>query len=117
VTYIHYIDDDTIDRMAFQRMIKRFTSYRCRCFSSWKEAMASEESDEVTLYVTDFYLPQEDIFDRVRSSSKPVLVTSGIHQEEAIEQVIQLGAKGFIQKPISASDLAEFVDALQIESN
>jgi DNA-binding NarL/FixJ family response regulator len=107
--HILYIDDDQVDRMAFARLIKRYTDYSCDCVASLQEGNKNLLSNSYQAIITDHNLRDGDAFDILKQFDLPVIVTSGIHDEELTDRLYQAGAAAFLLKPISAYDLQEAV--------
>lgn len=110
--HILYIDDDQVDRMAFSRIIKRYTDYSCDCVASLQEGNRNLVSNSYQLIITDHNLSDADAFDILSQFDIPVIVTSGTENEELTDRFYQAGATTFLLKPISAYDLQEAVKNL-----
>ena len=110
--HILYIDDDQIDRLAFQRMLRQLPAFSCDCVSSIKQGQERLAEHSYDLVVSDHHLSDGTAFDLLAQKSGPVMVTSGIDASDAAARFKEAGALAFLLKPISAFDFKEAVQAL-----
>lgn len=70
----------------------------------------AREREQITFVLMDMVMPNmsgKEVLQRLIQADPgvKVLVTSGYHQEGTMESLMELGARGFIQKPYTKSDL------------
>ena len=105
-------DEEAVRRMA-KATLERF-GYTVVLAENGKEAveMFAEMSDDVSAVLLDMAMPVMDGKEAARRMIEirpraPILITSGYNESEAIDWIEQQGLSGFIQKPYTATQLAE----------
>jgi DNA-binding response OmpR family regulator len=77
------------------------------------EAMASLNAQKANLVLLDIRLPGEDGYQVLRQirliSNVPVIMLTGVAEAASVAQSVELGADGYIRKPISSQELIAIV--------
>ncbi len=107
------IDDEEVVRQVAARMLKGL-GYHAICLSSPREAIDyyHRRSRDIDLVIVDLVMPDlngRDCFERIRSINPAarVLLTSGYSHDAAVDELIEAGAKAFLQKPYRLAQLSE----------
>lgn len=103
-------DDSALARKQMARSLPAALSADITFATHGLEALALLEQNSYQLMFLDLTMPELDGFGTLEAmqsnnDSTPVVVVSGDIQPKARERVMALGAKAFIQKPISQTDL------------
>lgn len=114
------IDDEEVVRQVAARMLKGL-GYHAICLSSPREAIDyyHRRSRDIDLVIVDLVMPDlngRDCFERIRTINPGarVLLTSGYSHDAAVDELIEAGAKAFLQKPYRLAQLSEtLVKALE----
>ncbi len=117
------IEDDPLIRELAQELLTGI-GYRV-CLADDGEAgmrALQERAQEVDLIVLDLIMPKaggEDVFPILRriAPQVPILIASGYGEQEAVQNLIGLGAAGFLRKPYTIAELSQAIaDILRKES-
>ncbi len=107
-------DQETVRFLA--NAVLRQAGYDVEEASSGSEAMASIERSPPDLVLLDVVMPDMDGYDvcemiRARSGTRhlPILIMTGLDDEESITRAFDVGATDFIGKPLQRSVLANRV--------
>jgi PAS domain S-box-containing protein len=96
------IEDDLVDRIAFQRLIKnQYPNYRIEITESVSQARKKLEEMHVDIVISDFYLGDGTPFDILPILTKqkiPVVITTGSGDRNSAAQAIRQGAADFLVK-------------------
>ncbi|WP_136487420.1 response regulator [Vibrio sp. H11] len=103
-------DDSALARKQMARSLPAALNADITFATHGLEALALLEQNSYQLMFLDLTMPELDGFGTLEAmqsnnDSTPVVVVSGDIQPKARERVLALGAKAFIQKPISQTDL------------
>ncbi|XAW87578.1 response regulator [Vibrio sp. CDRSL-10 TSBA] len=103
-------DDSALARKQMARSLPAALNADITFATHGLEALALLEQNSYQLMFLDLTMPELDGFGTLEAmqsnnDSTPVVVVSGDIQPKARERVMALGAKAFIQKPISQTDL------------
>lgn len=103
-------DDSALARKQMARSLPAALNADITFATHGLEALAQLEQNSYQLMFLDLTMPELDGFGTLEAmqsnnDSTPVVVVSGDIQPKARERVMALGAKAFIQKPISQTDL------------
>lgn len=90
-----------------------------------KEALEMLESTWADLILTDVHMPEMDGFSFLKMlkekdvvSTTPVVVVTTEGREERVEELIQLGASGWVKKPFKPEEIKEIlIEALGIDED
>ena len=104
---ILFVEDDRIDLMVFERFARkgRFP-YNYITAGSVKEASAVLESEDFDAIVADYSLGDGtafDLFDRIEDT--PIIIVTGIGDEEIAVQAMKLGARDYLVKSTEGNHL------------
>ena len=108
------VDDEKIIRQTLATMLSRL-GYRTLTAESGEEALAQLSSgngvDLVLLDIVMQGMSGSDTFREIRKMNRPphVLLMSGQTQQVNVEDLIQEGARGFLQKPFTLRGLSRKV--------
>ncbi|WP_321508381.1 PAS domain S-box protein [uncultured Methanoregula sp.] len=96
------IEDDRVDQMAFNRLIRdRHPSYSVRIASSLAEARAILMQEPVDIVICDFYLGDGTPFDIIpdlKERDIPIIVVSGAEDEDSAADAVRKGAYDYLAK-------------------
>lgn len=96
-----FVEDDDVDRMAFERFVKKQgLSYAYTCASSVEEGRKALESDRFDVVITDFMLGDGTafkLFDAV-PPDVPIVIVTGVGHEEIAVQAMKSGASDYLTK-------------------
>lgn len=121
---ILFVDDETqITETLSLALTRRSKEYEIVGASSVEEAMQRLSSDSFDVVVTDVQMPGKSGFDllqEIRTNERlktlPVIVITGMGDQEMKRQAIDSGADDLLAKPVSVSDLvARLKSALRIK--
>jgi two-component system cell cycle sensor histidine kinase/response regulator CckA len=120
---IMLVDDDPLFIGAAQRILKML-GFSVVTATGGAEAVARFKVDPeaISLAIVDLIMPEVDGMDVLRelklvAPKLPVIVSSGHHDEEPIQQVMELGAAAFIQKPFTMNEIAEQIERTLSEAS
>ena len=101
------VEDDRLDQMAFERLIKDYELlYECTIASSVAEAKSVLASDEFDTIVCDYSLGDGTAFDVLDSTKDiPIIVVTGFGDEEVATKAWRKGAYDYIVKDIERNYL------------
>jgi nitrogen-specific signal transduction histidine kinase/DNA-binding NarL/FixJ family response regulator len=104
---ILFIEDDKIDRMAFLRFVeKENLPYNCTVASSISEARSELSSKPFDVIVSDYSLADGTALDVLGiAKTIPVIVVTGVSDEEAAIHVWKGGAYDYVTKDIQRNYL------------
>ena len=109
--HILYIEDDTIDQMAFKRILADENWLRFTLSNSVAEGKDFWSQSEFDLVITDYHLSDgtaHDVLEFVQSG--PIVVVTGTLRPEEQVKFSELGAKYYLAKPLIPD---EFLSLLQ----
>ena len=94
------VEDDEVDRMAFERMVRRENlPYRLRCAAGLEEAHQWLERERFDVVLTDFHLGDGSGLELLRLGlDVPVVVITGAGGEETAVQAMRAGAFDYLVK-------------------
>jgi signal transduction histidine kinase/ActR/RegA family two-component response regulator len=111
--HIMVIDDDE-EVSALTTEMVRSLGYKVTCFNDPEEALDwyTDYHREVDIILLDMIMPDMDgleAYKRIKciSAEAKVMIVSGYSVEGKAQQVLDLGAQGFIQKPFTAADMSK----------
>lgn len=102
------VEDDKVDRMAFERFVRRQEiAYAYTCVSSLEEARKALENSRFDVVVTDYLLGESTGLDVLSCvpSHVPVVVVTGAGGEEVAVQAMKAGAADYLIKDGSGNYL------------
>ncbi|MBN1865114.1 MAG: response regulator [Victivallales bacterium] len=109
------VDDEEVMRTTASNILKKL-GYDTVTAKDGEEAVGifKEKHDEIALTLLDLSMPKlsgKEAYEEMRKidSSLKVLIVSGLASEDRINEVISLGANGFIKKPYGMIELARDV--------
>ena len=107
------VDDDADVRVALTRLVSS-AGFAVETFGSGAEFMRSLRDHEPDCLVLDLHMPEMSGFDVQSALARghpgiPVIVITGHHTPESHARAVQLGAKGYLRKPVDDSVLLEAI--------
>ena len=107
------VDDDADVRVALTRLVLSAV-FAVETFGSGAEFLRSLEDHEPDCLVLDLLMPEMSGFDvqgavALDHPGIPVIVITGHHTPESHARAVQLGAKGYLRKPVDDSVLLEAI--------
>jgi CheY-like chemotaxis protein len=107
------IDDEEIIRQTAESMLIE-CGYNVILAADGEEGceIFREKKSEIKMVILDMSMPKisgKDTYLKLKEIYPPVkvLLTSGFRQDERVQEVINFGVTGFIQKPFSLTELAK----------
>ncbi len=109
-------EDDVMMMASIEYQLKK-EGYNISKANNGSEAMAAFEKESPDLVVTDIIMPHTsglEFIGFIRSSYDhiPVLVLSGVDEEDTVTEAFNLGADDFLTKPIKPGELSVRVKRL-----
>lgn len=106
------VDDDETIRDTLYELLSEF--YVCQTAETAEKAFARLEADEYDVVLTDISMPGLsglELLGHVRQKfpETPVIIVSGIGDQEHAQGLIRLGAFDFLLKPFSLDDVEKSV--------
>lgn len=105
------VDDEKILRDIGQELLEEL-GYRVFLAENGEQALEiyAEEKENISLVILDMVMPRkggkETLVQLIKSYPEVrVLISSGFHQEGTVDELLKLGAKGFLQKPYLMQEL------------
>ena len=110
-----FVDDDRNVSEAVSRALQR-RGHQCRCVGLGEQAVPLAESQQFDIVVLDLGLPDIgglEVLDRIRSQgiTTPVLLQSGLPDEQLPDEGVALGGDDFLLKPFSIDRLLERMES------
>ena len=114
VRVLAVVDDDTDVRVALTRLVSS-AGFAVDAFASGADFLRSIEDHEPDCVVLDLHMPEMSGFDvQVALASGhaavPIVVITGHDTPEARARAVQLGAKGYLCKPVDDDTLLAAID-------
>ena len=105
VTLLAVVDDDADVRVALTRLVSS-AGFEVETFASGLEFLRSIEDREPDCVVLDLHMPEMNGFDVQGALANshpavPVVVITGHDTPESRARAVQLGAKGYLCKPVN----------------
>ncbi|MCB2182019.1 MAG: response regulator [Desulfobulbaceae bacterium] len=103
------VDDEDIIRDTFSRLLG-YAGYECDTASNGKEALALLEKDNFSLLLSDINMPIMNGIELLRHSLKKfnelaAIMISGVDDRDVAISCLELGAYGYIIKPVQMNEL------------
>jgi diguanylate cyclase (GGDEF)-like protein len=107
-THILVVDDEESIRDIIQQSLQ-YAGYSCTCAEDGLKALDIMEQLSVDVVITDIQMPNMDGIELTKSIKErfdsDVIVMTGFVKDFTYEEIIEIGASDFIQKPISMKEL------------
>lgn len=102
-------EDEPLMLMTIEAKLKK-DGFEVKCVSDGQEAINALDSFQPDLIITDILMPYTsglEVISVARSKylKLPIIVLSGIGEEETVMEAFNLGADDFITKPFNPSEL------------
>ena len=109
-------EDEPLMLMAIEAKLKN-DGFEVTGVSDGQEALKAIENNLPDLIITDILMPYTsglELIGIVRTNAKkiPIIVLSGLGQEDTVMEAFQLGADDFITKPFNPTELSVRVKRL-----
>lgn len=109
-------EDEPLMLMAIEARLKK-DGFTVQCTTDGQEAIKALDSFLPDLVITDILMPYTSGLEvigvvRSRHQTLPIIVLSGIGEEETVLEAFNLGADDFITKPFNPSELSVRVKRL-----
>ena len=96
------IEDDKIDQMAFNRLVKKENlAYEYQVVNSIESAKKTLDYESFELVISDFFLGDGNAFDileQILATNTPVIIATGSGDEEIAVKAMKLGAYDYLIK-------------------
>ena len=113
---VYIVDDDESVCRALKILLMTF-DFEVKTFNSAKSFFDAVPNDEPGCLVLDIHMPgvdgwaaQKKILDS--GSNRPVIFISAEKQESAAGRALNVGAVGFLQKPVDGQTLVDLINAV-----
>jgi FixJ family two-component response regulator len=108
------VDDDADVRVALTRLVSS-AGFAVETFASGADFLRSVQDHEPDCVVLDLHMPEMTGFDVQGAlanghSAIPVVVITGHDTPESRVRAIQMGAKGYLRKPVDDTALLEAIE-------
>jgi putative two-component system response regulator len=107
-TRILIVDDEEPIRMVFQIQLSS-AGYECRSAENGRHALEVLRQHPADIVITDIKMPDMtgiELVSAIRARyDADIIVMSGYAQDFAYDKIIELGARDFIQKPVTMKEL------------
>jgi two-component system response regulator FixJ len=118
---VFFVDDEPKVRMVVRKTLER-AGTEVTCFACADDCLASLESSQCDLLITDVKMPGKDGIELLKAvKSKvpwlPVLVVTGFGDVPMAVKALKLGATDFIEKPLDREGFLKTVRTLLSQSN
>jgi len=115
VPLLAVVDDDADVRVALTRLVSS-AGFAVETFGSGAEFLRSLGDHEPDCLVLDLHMPEMSGLDVQAAlasghSAIPVVVITGHDTPESRARAMQLGAKGYLRKPVNDSVLLEAIES------
>lgn len=105
-----YIEDNPVNRLLMTNILSRFPGIEVKCAENGEEGLRMMNAFNPDVLLLDMQLPDmsgKDILRRIKNegSTIPVIAVSADAMSETTNEVIALGAMGYVTKPIEAKTL------------
>ena len=102
------IEDDQVDRMAFERLIRKSDlDYRYAIASSLKEGLSAVARQDFDIVISDYHLPDGTAMELFQHCpGVPIIVITGAGDEEIAVKAMKAGASDYVIKDLDRSYLA-----------
>ncbi len=104
-------EDEPVMLMAIEGRLKR-DGYEVTSTTDGREALKAIEKNKPDLIITDILMPYTsglELIGIVKSNTRnsiPIIVLSGLGEEETVMEAFQLGADDFLTKPFNPVELS-----------
>lgn len=116
------VDDEAMILEVGRRMIEKL-GYKVLIAEGGKEALrlVDEAEPEIDLVILDMIMPRmngEETFRqlKVKHPKIKVLLSSGYSLEGQAQDILNMGCRGFIQKPFNLIDLSQMIKTLLVHA-
>ena len=109
-------EDEPLMLMAIEAKLKN-EGYEVLGVSDGREALKAVELSQPDLIITDILMPYTsglELISIIKSSGRniPIIVLSGLGEEETVMEAFKLGADDFLTKPFNPTELSVRVKRL-----
>ena len=109
--------DDEPDILLVARLLLEDAGYQVISAADGKEALELVEAEDPDVMFLDLAMPGTDgwgVLSELRRRGKqlPVIVLSAHASPATMERTVELGARGYVQKPFRRADLTRALDAV-----
>ncbi len=101
-TRVLLIEDDQIDRMAFERLVrKQALGYDCTLAGSLEEGFEAVEARDFDVVISDYHLPDGTALELFRRDlDLPIIVITGAGDEQIAVEAMRAGASDYLVKDL-----------------
>jgi putative two-component system response regulator len=106
--HILVVDDDEAFRIMIQNVLRQ-TGFKCSLASCGAEALKVLDQETVDVVIADIHMPGMSGIDLTRmvrnKYNADVIVLTGFVEDFRYEEIVDIGARDFIQKPVGVEEL------------
>lgn len=111
------IDDNQEITEMVSFYLESLGEIKCRIANDGREGLELIRNDRFDLIITDIAMPEFSGYDIIKAlaadglirSKYIVVFTASSVSDEGVQELLRLGVKGLIRKPISLEDLEQFI--------
>ncbi len=107
--------DDEPDVLEILKEFLEFLQFKVSIFEHPNEALQQFLSEHYDIIITDINLPEIDGFELIKKfrqidTTIPIIVISGYIDEVKKEQILNIGANGYLEKPFNLKQLQSTIE-------
>jgi two-component system response regulator FixJ len=116
-TNLFIVDDDESVCRALKILLMTY-DFNVRTFNSAQSFFDSVTHDEPGCLLLDIHMPGMDGWETQKKilgsgSRRPVIFISAEKKDDATERAMQVGAVGFLQKPVNGQSLVDLINGIK----
>lgn len=113
--HIYIVDDDESVCRALKTLLMTF-DFEVKTFTSAQSFFENVAQDDPGCVLLDIHMPGMDGWETQRrildsGSKRPVIFISAEKKEDATQQALNVGAVGFLQKPVNGQTLVDLINS------
>jgi len=109
------VDDDRSTRLAIKKMVETLNLCAIQCQNGDHALQTLLCNNDISLVITDMVMPETDGRWLIQGMHKnkqlgkiPVIIMSSVVGVKDIADLLDLGAKAFVHKPVKQADIQEY---------
>ena len=115
---IYIVDDDESVCCALKTLLMTY-DFKVRTFNSAQSFFDNVSNDDPGCLLLDIHMPGLDGWEVQKKilasgAKRPVIFISAEKQDNAADRALQVGALGFLQKPVNSQTLVDLINGVKI---
>ncbi len=109
------VDDDRATRLTIKKMLEDLNLCAIQCHNGDHALQTLMCNQDISLVITDMVMPETDGRWLIQSMHKhkqlgnvPIIIMSSVVGVKDIADLLDLGAKAFVHKPVKQADIKEY---------